>query len=116
MSRIPTAVVLEVLNRADSHCEACGGFHTDPMALHHRLPRSAGGLDVAENLMHVHRDCHNVAPGSIHQNPDRSYALGHLVRRGHDPARHAVLTRRDLRQLRSAPVPEPACVCLEVPA
>lgn len=128
MSRIPPAVVNAVYRRAGgdfttlhgngAYCEACGfptGTHAT--ALHHRLPRSAGGLDTPENLMLVHGDlswnCHNLSEYSIHQNGDRSYALGHLVRRGHDPARHPIVARRDLRTLRVAPFPEPACTCKE---
>lgn len=71
------------------------------MALHHRLPLSAGGPNVAVNLMLVHGGCHNVAPGSIHQNPARSYRLGHLVRRGGDPAEIPVVAVANLRELRA---------------
>ncbi len=107
---IPAKVVNAVYRRAgigDLHdlgpyCEACGGLiGTRVPALHHRLLRSAGGQHTAENLMLVHSECHNVAPGSIHQNPTRSYRLGHLVHRGQDPATVPVIVARDLRDLRS---------------
>lgn len=111
MSRIPPKVAEAVLERAQGHCEACGyviwpGSMTEGGAFHHRQPRGMGGgsrpVDTLENLMLVHHSCHNVAPGSIHQNPQRSYELGHLVRRNSDPADIRVQVRRDLRDLRAA--------------
>lgn len=104
MSRIPPVVVAEVHERAHNYCEACGGFIAASGALHHRLPRSAGGEHTAANLMYVHggfdRNCHNISQGSIHQNPSRSYRLGHLVHRGTDPASIAVQVVPTLHHLR----------------
>lgn len=115
MSRIPAAEVGLVHARAWRDelqcylCEACGQpvVETD-QALHHRLPLSAGGPNIAVNLMLVHGDrhlgglnCHNLTEYSIHQNPKRSYRLGHLVRRGRDPAAVAVLVEPQLRTLRA---------------
>lgn len=85
MSRIPARVITDVLDRADLHCEACGLPWRDPMVFHHRLMRSAGGGDETCNLMWVHNSCHNLHQRSIHQNPERSYAFGHLLHRGEDP-------------------------------
>lgn len=119
MSRIPEAVIAEVDARADDHCEACGGrlwygHMSEGAAYHHRQPLSAGGMNTTDNLIKVHHGCHNVAEGSIHQNPARSYALGHLVRRGHEPTNHPVIVRRDLRQLVGIAEPESDCTCLEM--
>lgn len=116
MSRIPKAVVNEVYRRAgedgylhgaEPDCEACG-YPIPPGggALHHRLPRSAGGGDTAANLMLVHGGvtggCHNLTEWSIHQNPTRSYRLGHMLRRGQDPeTAPPPVVERDLRSLRA---------------
>jgi len=90
MSRIPKRVVEAVHDRANGHCEACGWPLHGAAALHHRLPRSGGGKDETANLMLLHGgydvNCHNLSEHSVHQNPARSYRLGHLVRRGTDPA------------------------------
>ena len=103
MSRIPAAVVAEVHERAQDFCEACGSVAppSGKMDLHHRLPLSAGGLNVAVNLLLVHHLCHVVSPWAIHQNPARSYRLGHLVRRGFDPADVPWMTEPRLASLRA---------------
>ena len=105
MSRIPPSVAREVIERAGPYCEACGGPLTQAGAFHHRQPRSAGGTDTAVNLMLVHGgfswNCHNLTEYSIHQNPTRSYRLGHLVRRGMDPATIPVTLASDLSSLRA---------------
>lgn len=112
MSRIPRIEVAKVLERAlhpalgQLVCEACGELMGGLVhALHHRLPLSAGGPNRAVNLMLVHGDlrlnCHNLTEYSIHQNPARSYRLGHLVRRGTDPAMVPVLVEPRLRELRA---------------
>lgn len=107
MSRIAEAVVDALYQRAAGFCEACGG----PMgagAIHHRHPRGMGGtriewIDRLPNLMLVHGDlrtnCHNLTEYSIHANPVRSYRLGHMVRRGQDPAVIPFETVRNLREL-----------------
>lgn len=107
MSRIKSAVADEVFDRSAGYCECCGGPARSKMALHHRLPLSAGGKDEAVNLMFVHGDpfglnCHNLHQDSIHQNPARSYRLGHLVRRGGDPATVPVIRLGDDPVLSSA--------------
>lgn len=112
MSRIAPAVALEVEERADGFCEACGGWLGVGMAegpsFHHRHARGMGGagnhmewIDQAINLMLVHNLCHNIAPGSIHQNPDRSRRLGHIVSLGTDPTPIVVQVVRNLRELRA---------------
>lgn len=103
MSRIPERVIQAVIDRADGHCEACSfGLAYGAVAFHHRLPRSGGGKDEAVNLMLVHGGitggCHNLGPLSIHGSPARSYDLGHLVRRGTDPADVPVLTDPTIRR------------------
>lgn len=44
---------------------------------HHRLPRSAGGGDEAENTLDLDAWCH----GRVHANPEWSYEHGYLIRR-----------------------------------
>jgi 5-methylcytosine-specific restriction endonuclease McrA len=81
MKAIPKRVRAAVLERSQGVCEACGGPGADHM--HHRRLRSQGGRHEPANLLHIHGvPCHL----DIHLNPDRSYALGHLVRSWADPA------------------------------
>jgi len=89
---IPLKVRREVKARSEGSCEVCGCGGADHM--HHRLRRSQGGQHTAANLIHVHWGCHE----DIHRNPDRSYALGHLVRAGMDPGQIPV---RPLPKIRS---------------
>lgn len=117
MGEIPAAEVAKVLERALHPvlgvlvCEACGerigGLR---YALHHRHPKGRGGtklpwIHTAVNLMLVHGDfslnCHNLTEYSIHQNPTRSYRLGHMVRRGTHPAMVPVIVEPRLRELRA---------------
>lgn len=86
MSRIPQAVIDEVVERSKGLCEnaeMCGlpvnlgrpGAH-----FHHRQARAMGGskgrnLDVAANLMLVHSACHSY----IHGNPAWSRGMGYIV-------------------------------------
>lgn len=94
----PRAVADAVLERALDHCEACDWPAAGKMDMHHRLLRSQGGQDTVENLIWVHHLCHVLAPYSIHQNPARSYQLGHMVRSGLDPAQVPVVAVLDLRE------------------
>lgn len=82
----PRDVADAVLERAMGHCEACGWPAVGKMDMHHRKLRSHGGEDAVINLIWVHHTCHVIAPWSIHQNPQRSYDLGHMVRENADPA------------------------------
>lgn len=113
MSEIAQNVAEEVMERAQGFCEACGGpLGTLISALHHRHPKGRGNaarkfpwLHKPINLMVVHgdlrRNCHNLTEYSIHQNPRRSYRLGHLVHYGVHPGTVPVLVARNLRELRS---------------
>jgi hypothetical protein len=69
--------------------------------VHHRKLRSQGGQDTVENLMLVHDVCHNITPWSIHQNPARSYRLGHMVKQADDPADVPVVIEERLQELRA---------------
>lgn len=102
-SRIPRTVAAEVTARAGGCCEAC----THPLVylgfehpvFHHRLLRSQGGTDSTANLMLVHDKCHNLNSWSIHGRPARSVRLGHIVRRGVDPATVPVIPEPKLRSV-----------------
>lgn len=77
--------------RCMGRCEACGGsLNRSAWACHHRLLRSARRADVPLwcpcRLLALHHACHNVAPGSVHQEVARSRASGHLVSRYAEPA------------------------------
>lgn len=80
MTPIPKAIRSEVVERAGGYCEVCS--LPGPVHIHHRKLRSQGGRNEAVNLIHIHLDCHE----DIHHNPERSYALGHLVHGWADPA------------------------------
>jgi hypothetical protein len=111
VSRIPEAEADIVLERCRGYCEACGGpLPARGFAFHHRRALSMGGsklpwIHTAANLMVVHGDfrlnCHNLTEYSIHQNPDRSKRLGHIVRDGVDPATVLVQICRDIRTVRA---------------
>lgn len=113
MSEISAATAEEILDRAHGYCEACAGpLGTLRTAFHHRHPKGRGNaarnfswLHSAINLMVVHGDlrwnCHNLTEYSIHQNPARSYRLGHLVHYGVHPGTVPVLVARNLRELRT---------------
>lgn len=99
MSRIPPAVVDTVLERASNYCEACGWLAHVKMDFHHRKLRSQGGKDTVANLIWVHHTCHVLTRWSIHQNPARSYELGHMVRSRMEPSEIPVQVRLNLRDL-----------------
>lgn len=69
----------------DRWCPVCG-LHLSEVAVHHRLLRKHGGTDSAVNLLALHPWCHNIAPGSVHQNPALAYEKGWLVHSWDDPA------------------------------
>lgn len=54
-----------VLHRSRGLCEACGAALRGTPDLHHRKLRSRGGDNSAENLIAVHRTCHEW----IHRHP-----------------------------------------------
>jgi len=53
--------------------------------VHHRKLRKHGGPDALCNLIALCSPCHNIAPGSVHQNPADSYERGYLVKSWDDP-------------------------------
>ena len=63
----------------DTHCVKCGRFLYDGVACHHRKLRKHGGPDSLSNLVGLCSTCHNIAPESVHQNPQTSYEAGYLV-------------------------------------
>lgn len=77
---IPIKVRQAVADRSGFVCElGCGNR---AVHLHHRKLRSQGGRHEPANLLHLCAAHHNEA----HANPERSYALGWLVRGWADPA------------------------------
>ena len=70
----------------DRHCVKCGKPLHEPVAVHHRKLRKHGGQDDITNLIALCSPCHNIAPGSVHQNPRISYENGWLVHSWGDPA------------------------------
>ena len=62
-------------------CPWCGQqLDVDDMAAHHRLLRGRGGTWELPNIVGLHHGCHNVQPGSVHQEPARAYRLGFMIR------------------------------------
>lgn len=76
---------LQVFER-DRNCVKCGKYLHDSVAVHHRKLRKQGGKDDITNLVALCSTCHNIAPDSVHQNPQRSYDTGMLVPSFGDPA------------------------------
>lgn len=70
----------------DHYCVKCGKPLREPVAVHHRKLRGQGGRDEITNLIALCSPCHNIAPGSVHQNPRTSYASGWMVPSWADPA------------------------------
>lgn len=67
--------------RQEDTCPWCGEWLSfESFAAHHRLLRSAGGTWDMSNIVALHPHCHNIAPGSVHQNPARAYSLGFMIR------------------------------------
>ena len=71
-------------DRQGGLCPWCGfGLRSElagDMAAHHRRLRSHGGTWDLANLVGLHGGCHNVQPGSVHQEPKRAYRLGFMIR------------------------------------
>lgn len=70
------AVYEAVTRRSRGICELCRDAPATEM--HHRRMRSAGGLDLSDNILHLCYWCHHEA---IHANPDWAYRHGLLLRR-----------------------------------
>lgn len=70
-----------VWSRQTGECVWCGKpMDLENYAAHHRLLRSQGGTWALSNIVGTHHFCHNVQPGSIHQNPKSAYSLGVMIR------------------------------------
>lgn len=64
-------------------CQYCAGrVGEDEAEVHHRLLRSRGGQDSAENLITLHPVCHQ----GIHANPAKATEHGFMCPRTEDPA------------------------------
>ena len=88
---------LTLHDRQNGACPWCGyGLDLDDMAAHHRLLRSHGGTWDLANIVGLHGGCHNVQPGSVHQEPKRAYRLGFMIRaRLLTPAQIPLYSRSD---------------------
>lgn len=80
------SVLREAVFTRDRHCVKCGKTLQEPVAVHHRKLRKHGGKDDITNLIALCSPCHNIAPGSVHQNPRDSYENGWLVPSWAEPA------------------------------
>jgi hypothetical protein len=101
MGVFTAAVIAAVTERASGYCEACGyPLGSQPPAHHHRKLRRYGDHSAA-NVLVVHHRCHNLHQGSIHQNPDRSHRLGHMLHGNEDPASVPAIAVRNLLELRA---------------
>lgn len=94
----------------DTHCVKCGKFLYDMVAVHHRKLRKHGGADTLSNLIALCSPCHNIAPGSVHQNPEDSYRNGYLVPSWADPREWPLLLADGRRVLLND---DGSCVILE---
>lgn len=84
MSRIPPDVINEIDLRSGFGCELGADCIWPPsegrfLEYHHRQARAMGGskrpLDVAANLLHLHRGCH----AYVHAHPEWSRERGYIV-------------------------------------
>lgn len=81
-----------LFERTGGVCEWCGrGMRYEDMADHHRKLRGQGGGWELSNQMGTHHACHNVQPGSIHQEPELAKARGAIVSSWQNPAEVEVL-------------------------
>ena len=69
---------LTLLRRDGGRCGWCGKDLNGVGARHHRMRRRDGG-DRLANLVMLHPWCHNVSPGSVHQEPALAVHLGFIV-------------------------------------
>ena len=75
-----------VWKRCRGYCEKCGtSINSVDWAFHHRKLRSQGGKDSASNGLALHNFCHNIAKGSVHQNPKDSAEKGYIVKSWESP-------------------------------
>lgn len=72
---------IKLNERQNGACPWCGhGLDPGRMAAHHRLLRSHGGTWDMANIVGLHHGCHNVQPGSVHQEPAKAYRLGFMIK------------------------------------
>ena len=72
---------LTLHDRQNGMCPWCGhNLNPDDMAAHHRLLRAHGGTWDLANIVGLHHGCHNIQPGSVHQEPRRANRLGFMIR------------------------------------
>lgn len=77
---IPVKTRHAIWERSGGLCElGCGKA---AVTIHHRKLRSQGGRHDPENLLHLCLAHHD----EIHMHPEKSYALGWMVRSSFDPA------------------------------
>lgn len=73
----------ELMERQDGRCPHCDRPMLALAAhVHHRKKRSQGGDNHIDNLLLLPGTCHQ----DVHANVERSYELGHMVRRGDNPS------------------------------
>ncbi len=77
---IPPSIRAALAERSCGICEVCHAARA--VHAHHRKLKKQGGRNDLSNLLHVCTADH----AAIHANPERSYALGLLVRSSFDPA------------------------------
>ena len=70
----------EVRERDGFCCARCG--QGGSLHVHHRVPRSQGGMDIAANLITLCHACHRY----VHAHPYGARREGLLLRRDRDPA------------------------------
>ncbi|MFC5930875.1 HNH endonuclease [Cryobacterium melibiosiphilum] len=67
--------------RQGAMCPWCGhGLDIEDMHAHHRLLRGQGGTWDLANIVGLHAACHDLQPGSVHQEPAKAYRLGFMIR------------------------------------
>jgi hypothetical protein len=76
----------EAVYERDVWCPVCGGRNNESSVIHHRKTGTGNRRDEFAWTLCVHSTCHNIAPGSIHQNPSLAYERGWLVPSWADPA------------------------------
>lgn len=79
--------------RCADRCWWCGrGLNGDGVR-HHRMRRRDGG-DRLCNIVILHTACHNIAPLSVHQNPEVAMTRGFIVPSWADPATSPILIEK----------------------
>ncbi|MDQ8040488.1 HNH endonuclease signature motif containing protein [Cellulosimicrobium sp. XJ-DQ-B-000] len=80
---IPARLRMDVYARAGGRCDLCRiPLAGNAFDAHHRKLRSRGGEDSLENLVALHRHCHDW----VHHHPADATRLGFMVASHADPA------------------------------